>query len=323
MEGFYHDDRGNRLEVVNNKRDMKSKKEYNDDGTWIHCEESLKRGEFRDAVRDHCHITGKYRGAAHNACNLRLIIYPQSVKIPVIAHNAKNYDTHLIMREIGKMKGSLSCIPNNMEKYVTFTWGNLRFIDSCQHLNVSLAKLVENGQDAAGVWSPHTGEYLGRAYRSEDSPFDKEKTCYEAIKDRLEQEESKRKYLGDGKCIECEEPLKKDQGFEFTRSYIEGEERQELLLRKGVYPYEYMNSFERFNETKLPNRSEFYSTLKREHITDEDFEHAKRAEKCSSMKTWETTTTRISERTAYSSQTCSRHTEKRVKQTTDWTQLTT
>ena len=70
--------------------------------------------------------------------------------------------------------------------------------------------------------------------------------------------------------------MNKDQGFEITRSFIKGEEKQALLLRKGVYPYEHMDSFESFNETKLPNRSAFYSTLKMEHITVEDFEHAKR-----------------------------------------------
>ena len=48
------------------------------------------------------------------------------------------------------------------------------------------------------------------------------------------------------------------------------------MLRKGVYSYEYINSLESFNETKLPNRSAFYSTLKMEHITVEDFEHVKR-----------------------------------------------
>ena len=100
------------------------------------------REEFRDAVRDHCHITGKYRGASHNACNLKLRIYPKSVVIPVIAHNLKNYDAHHIMREIGKVTGDLKCIPNNMEKYLTFSLGKLRFIDSFQHLSTELEKLI-------------------------------------------------------------------------------------------------------------------------------------------------------------------------------------
>ena len=104
------------------------------------------REEFRDAVRDHCHITGEYRGAAHNACNLKLRIYPKSVVIPAIAHNLKNYDTHHTMREIGKVTGELKCIPNNMEKYVTFSLGKLWFVDSWQHLLTELEKLVASAR---------------------------------------------------------------------------------------------------------------------------------------------------------------------------------
>ena len=48
-----------------------------------------------------------------------------------------------------------------------------------------------------------------------------------------------------------------------------------LLLRKGVYPYEYMNDQEKFNETSLPGKEGFYSHLNREDITDVDYTHAK------------------------------------------------
>jgi len=57
------------------------------------CGEAL----VNDRVRDHCHITGKYRGAAHNACNLKLRIYPDKSKVPVVLHNLRDYDGHLIM----------------------------------------------------------------------------------------------------------------------------------------------------------------------------------------------------------------------------------
>ena len=48
----------------------------------------------------------------------------------------------------------------------------------------------------------------------------------------------------------------------------------ELLLRKGVYPYEYMDSWKRFKEESLPDKESFYSELNKEHITDEDYAHA-------------------------------------------------
>ena len=49
-----------------------------------------------------------------------------------------------------------------------------------------------------------------------------------------------------------------------------------LLLRKGVYPYEYMDSWNRFKEESLPDKEYFYSELNNEHITDEDYEHAQK-----------------------------------------------
>ena len=54
-------------------------------------------------VRDHCHITGKYRGSAHQDCNLKLNIEPEKIKIPVIFHNLRGYDSHFIMQQIGEI----------------------------------------------------------------------------------------------------------------------------------------------------------------------------------------------------------------------------
>ena len=89
-------------------------------------------------VRDHCHINGKYRGSAHQECNLKLKVKPEEVKIPVIFHNLRGYDSHFIMQEIGEIvknnayinkKGekcqmNINVIPNNMEKYIAFMLGN-------------------------------------------------------------------------------------------------------------------------------------------------------------------------------------------------------
>ena len=95
-----------------------------------------------DKVRDHCHITGKYRGAAHWSCNINLKL---SKKIPVIFHNLRGYDSHLIMKEIGKFDVKVSVITNGLEKYMAFTINrNLVFIDSMQFMSSSLDSLVKN-----------------------------------------------------------------------------------------------------------------------------------------------------------------------------------
>ena len=97
-----------------------------------------------DKVRDHDHLQQghNYRGAAHNACNLN---YKPAKFIPVVFHNLRGYDSHIILSGVGKIPGDkISCIPNNMEKYISFSIGSLRFIDSLQFLNASLETLVKN-----------------------------------------------------------------------------------------------------------------------------------------------------------------------------------
>ena len=80
-------------------------------------------GVFTEAdpkVLDHCHITGKYRGAAHNSCNLNVKL---TGKIPVVFHNLRGYDSHFIMQEVNGLDESINVIVNNMEKYMSFTIG--------------------------------------------------------------------------------------------------------------------------------------------------------------------------------------------------------
>ena len=107
-------------------------------------------------VQDHCHVTGLFRGAACNECNLRLKL---TNRIPVVFHNLRGYDSHLLMQKLGEYKDKkISIIPNNMEKYMSFTVGTkskyydkeagkiktkvlheLTFIDSLQFMSSSLS----------------------------------------------------------------------------------------------------------------------------------------------------------------------------------------
>ena len=75
-------------------------------------------GESEKKVRDHCHFTGKYRGAAHNICNLR---FKKPKFTPVIFHNLSAYDAHLFVKNLGKSEGNIKYIPNNEEKYISFS----------------------------------------------------------------------------------------------------------------------------------------------------------------------------------------------------------
>ena len=72
----------------------------------------------RKKVKDHCHYTGKYRGAAHSVCNLN---YKVPKNISKVIHN-DSYDTHFIINQLAKqIKGELDCIGENVEKYITFS----------------------------------------------------------------------------------------------------------------------------------------------------------------------------------------------------------
>ena len=205
------------------------------------------KGEFDDTadekgyrknekVKDHCHYTGSFRGAAHNSCNLK---YKKPKFIPVVFHNLSGYDSHLFIKNLGYTAGNIDCIPNNGEKYISFTKNivtgsytnkegktkpikhKIRFIDSFKFMSTSLDSLVNNLPEEA---------------------FNNLEGCYK-------------------------------------------EEKLSLVKRKGVYPYEYMDSLERLNETKLPPKEAFYSKLMGEGISNEDYEHAKKVWEVFDMKT--------------------------------------
>lgn len=171
-----------------------------------------------DKVRDHSHTSGKFRFAAHNGCNLN---FTTPKIIPVIAHNLRGYDMHFLMEKLGAIKKDLKigCIAQNFERYICFSLGKLRFIDSLQFLNSSLETLVNN-------------------------------------------------------------LVKSKWSFPLMGSLENNENHLSLLLRKGIYCYEYVDSLEKLKETKLPTIENFFSKLTGEGISETDYQHA--------LKVWET-----------------------------------
>ena len=218
-------------------------------------------------VRDHCHYTGKYRGAAHNICNLR---YKVCKEIPVVLHNGSTYDYHFIIKELVKeFDGNLECLGENTEKYITFSVPlknkienknieityKIKFIDSYRFMSSSLSKLVDNLSE--GI---HNNKCVN---------FN---SCLDYIKITNE------KLLL--KCFNCNTYYKKKfnkdliKKFKNTCSFCNNDfNKFILLLRKGVCPYECVDNWERFNETSLPSKKDFYSNLNMEDIDDIDNRH--------------------------------------------------
>lgn len=142
-----------------------------------------------------------------------LRITPDEIKIPVIFHNLKSYDSHFITQKLSKITSetnplSVKVNPCNTEKYMAFYIGqHLTFIDSFQFM--ALDKLADN--------------------------------------------------------------LPEDQ-FIYTNDAFK--ELTPLMKKKGVYPYDYMDNKDKFNETQLPDKNDFYSLLYDEHISDDQYTRA-------------------------------------------------
>ena len=105
---------------------------------WI-CENLIDDGD--EKLRDHCHITRKFRGTFHWSCNINLQL---NKKVPVIFYNLRGYYSHLVSCELKNCDVKIDVIPNRLEKYMVFFLNkNFVFIDSMQFMNSSFEKLVK------------------------------------------------------------------------------------------------------------------------------------------------------------------------------------
>ena len=197
----------------------------------------LCKGKFGEKgfskVRDHCHFTGKFRGAAHQSCNLK---FQRPKFTPVFFHNLQNYDAHLFVRALGLMDEVLSikCIPNNDEQYISFS------------LKFELKRITK--------WDFKTEEWKEVVIQHEIRFLDSFKFTLAGLEGLVKN-------------------LSREDLKETTRFFGE---KIDLVSRKGVYPYEFMDDFEKFKKQSLPKKTSFFSRLKQEKISDEDFEHAQR-----------------------------------------------
>ena len=209
------------------------------------CEGPFGNTEDDRKVRDHCHLTGSYRGAAHNKCNLEFRL-PKFY--PVIFHNLEKYDAHLFIKELAEIQdplkrvglsetnGGIGCIARTEENYVSFR-----------------KKIVVDVFSKDGKWRE-----VKREIRFIDSL----------------------KFMNSG----LEELASNLTSYPDLKRYFEGAQLK-LVKRKGVYPYDYMDCIERLNETSLPSIESFYSRLNDKDILEKDYAHAKLVWDTFEMKT--------------------------------------
>ena len=118
------------------------------------CKKEFSSDDINHKVRDHCHYIEKFRGTAHNVCNLRHKI-PKEISIGF--HNGSTYDYHFIIEELAKeFDGQFECLGENTEKYITFSVPikkeldngktiacQIKFINSFRFMSTSLSSLVD------------------------------------------------------------------------------------------------------------------------------------------------------------------------------------
>lgn len=204
--------------------------------------------------RDHDHLTGQFRGWAHEKCNQNYTI--KFKPIPVIMHNFKGYDNMMFIKEASKFSDvKFEPLVENSEKFktlkLTLTKHSSKngapccqFIDSLAHINASLDKLVQNQAN----------------YSCDDSGFP----------DFIQKSNT--------------EQLRKD--FPAVSHEFSDDTHFKLLLRKGVFPYDYFTSLSQLESTDLIAKSEFYSVLKEEHISDDNYEHYLNVMKTLNLRTF-------------------------------------
>ena len=251
---------------------------YNDQKVCYICKKEFDSIDKKHhKVRDHCHYTGKYRGAAHNICNLR---YKVPKEIPLVFHNGSTYDYHFIIKELVKeFEGNFDCLGKNTEKYITFSVPlkkkienknleityKIKFIDSFRFMQSSLSKLVGNLSE--GI---HNNKCADCKSNLDDIKTENEKlilecyNCKQSYKKKFNEELIKR-FASTYEC--CNNDTIGSSSSERINKFV-------LLLRKGVYPYEYADTLENISEISLPSKEDFYSNLNMEDISDIDYRPA-------------------------------------------------
>ncbi|XP_071055058.1 uncharacterized protein [Onthophagus taurus] len=186
-------------------------------------------GFNQNKVHDHCHITGRFRGAAHSTCNLNFKL-PNF--IPIFLHNFSGYDSHLFVKELADIdsEGGIDVLPNNKEKYISFS------------KNVLVDRVKKQHKDDF--------ENVYMKMRFVDS-FRFMASSLDSLASNLV-----------------------DDDFIHVKKFFIRHEQFKLLTRKGIFPYQYIDSIDRLGETSLPSKDAFMNKLSFDGISEDEYNHA-------------------------------------------------
>ena len=241
----------------NTKKDIVMTEEDEEDYRNVNNCRLCEKEILSDKFRDHCHLTGKYRGPAHSKCNIN-VTQKQSNFIPFIFHNFSNYDCHMFFKKLVDKKNDKvdsDNIPKTNEKIISVTYGCIRFIDSCRFQSSSLDSLVKTIVDNSNkklkdlkkeiIDDDEILDILNKIVEEERTIDDLKKDYPEEIK---KLEEALLDYMGENdlKILKT--------GFPDKWKYI---------TKKLAYPYEYFNSIDDYQKpVDNLKKEDFFSKLK-------------------------------------------------------------
>ena len=241
----------------NTKKDIimtqKDDEDYRNNNICRFCEKNIES----DKVRDHCHLTGNYRGPAYSKCNIN-VTQKQSNFIPFIFHNFSKYDCHLFFKKMvdkKKDKVDFEIIPKTNEEYISVTYGCIRFIDSYRFLSSGLDSLVKALVDN----SHKTLNKLKKEMVDNDEILDIVNKIEENYPEEIENlEEALLIYIGENdlKILKTGFP-----------------DKWKYLTKKLAYPYEFFNSIDDYQKpVDNLNKENFFSKLKNKCPDDDEIE---------------------------------------------------
>ena len=251
--------------------------DYKNDNNCRFCEKEI----LSDKVRDHCHLTGKYRGSAHSICNINFT-QKQSNFIPFIFHNFSNYDSHMFFKKLvdkKKDKVDFDIIPKTNEECISVTYGCIRFIDSYRFQSSSLDSLVKTLVDISNKKLEDLKEEI---FDSDEilNIVNKIEENYPEEIENLEEDDRTIKTLKKyyPKEIEnLEEALLDYMGENDLKILKTGfPDKWKYLTKKLAYPYEYFNSIDDYQKPVDNLKKEhFFSKLKNKCPDDEEIERTR------------------------------------------------
>lgn len=216
---------------------LKDKEEHKKSNNCFDCKK--KYTVENKKVAHHDHISGEFISSLCNECNLK---YQYKAFLPVYIHNLKGYDAHLFvvaLNKYGYQDADITCIPNNEERYISFSKKikvdeffckkenklrpilfEIRFLDTIAFMATSIEKLVDN--------------------------------------------------LSSG----CDDIIKLRKAFPNTSKQFKDDEQFQMMTMKGIYPYDFIDTYDKLNISYLPEKKYFYSHLYNSDCSDEDYDQA-------------------------------------------------